>query len=433
MDRFTGWMKGIAVCVLALGMVSTQAQDATTGSISGTITDSTGAAIKGATVKLVNTDRNHLERTLTTSSAGYFTATALPLGAYAVKISNPGFKAVTVDKLMLHVSDALTVNRSLPAGDATESITVVADDARVNLEDASAAGLINGEQLNEMPLATRNYATLITLMPGVAYSGSADANLFRGPAGLSGASSTVAYSVNGGRTTQNSWTLDGADNLDRGANLTVYNYPSPDAIAEFKVLRGQYSAAYGRNASGQIDVVTKSGTNQIHGSAYEFIRNDALDANGYANNFLGAKKAPYRYNDFGFSFGGPVYIPKIYDGRNKTFFFVSEEFTRLITYAENVQGLVPQASERTGDFSMSADWAKSVCVGSGACMHGVCEQPDHSGQLMHGSGHAGDEPLTLSRRVSQGRLRQASGAGYGVRHCAWVRSAQHLYELQKHV
>lgn len=350
----TGWMKA-SLCTLFLGlsMASATAQDANTGSISGTITDSTGAVIKGATVSLLNTDRNRVQRTLTTNSAGYFTATALPLGQYTVKISDAGFKSVTVENLTLHVSDALTVNRALPAGDASETVTVVADEARVNLEDASAAGLINSEQLNEMPLATRNYATLITLMPGVAYSGSADANLFRGPAGLSGASSTVAYSVNGGRTTQNSWTLDGADNLDRGANLTVYNYPSPDAIAEFKVLRGNYSAAYGRNASGQVDVVTKSGSNQIHGSAYEFIRNDALDANGFANNFLGTKKAPYRYNDWGFSFGGPVWIPKLYNGRGKTFFFVSEEWTRLVTYAQNVQGFVPQASERKGDFTQS--------------------------------------------------------------------------------
>ena len=221
----------------------------------------------------------------------------------------------------------------------------------MNLEDASAAGLINNEQMNEMPLATRNYASLITLMPGVAYGGSADANLFRGPAGLSGASSTVAYSVNGGRTTSNSWTLDGADNLDRGANLTVYNYPSPDAIAEFKVLRGQYSAAYGRNASGQVDVVTKSGTDNIHGSVYEFLRNDAFDANSYGNNFIHAVKAPYRYNDFGGSFGWRV--PKLHNNTFQTFFFGSLELTRLVTYAENVQGFAPQASERTGDFSMS--------------------------------------------------------------------------------
>ena len=117
----------------------------------------------------------------------------------------------------------------------------------------------------------------------------------------------VDFSVNGGRDTSNNWTIDGADNLDRGANLTVYVYPSPDAIAEFKALRGQYSAEYGRNSAGQIDVITKSGTNSLHGSAYEFLRNNYLDADGYLNNdFQGSKIATYRYNDFGFTFGGPV-------------------------------------------------------------------------------------------------------------------------------
>ena len=174
--------------------------------------------------------------------------------------------------------------------------------------------------------------------------GGATDGLTRGPAGLSGASSTVSFSVNGGRNTSNGWTIDGADNLDRGANLTLYSYPSPDAIAEFKTLRGTYSAQFGRDASGQIDVVTKSGTNSIHGSAYEYLRNDYFDANGYANDALGTHIPPYRYNVFGGSVGGPVFIPKIYNGKNKTFFFVSEEWQRIVNVGTNVAALVPQAS-----------------------------------------------------------------------------------------
>ena len=170
-------------------------------------------------------------------------------------------------------------------GGANEVVSVTAADAQLNLETASSEGLINSEQMSEMPLVTRNYETLMNLQPGVAFGGATD-DLTRGPAGLSGASSTVSFSVNGGRNTSNGWTIDGADNLDRGANLTLYTYPSPDAIAEFKTLRGQYTAQFGRNASGQIDVVTKSGTNAIHGTAYEFLRNDYFDANGYANDFL---------------------------------------------------------------------------------------------------------------------------------------------------
>ena len=327
-------------------------QDATTGSISGVVTDASGAVIKGAMVVLINTDRNHVERTLTTSGSGFFTATALPLGTYTVKISDAGFRSDEVTGLVLNVADALTVNRTLMAGGTGETVTVKADEARVNLQDATSAGLIDFEQLNEMPLVTRNYETLLNLQPGVVYGGATD-DLTRGPAGLSGSSSTVNFSVNGGRNTSNNWTIDGADNVDRGANLTLYTYPSPDALAQFKTLRGQYSAEFGRSASGQIDVVTKSGTNQIHGSAYEYLRNDYFDANGYANDFLGLREGAYRYNVFGFSVGGPVYIPKIYNGKDKTFFFVSEEWQRIVQTLPGTSALVPQASERAGDFTQS--------------------------------------------------------------------------------
>ncbi len=342
------------VAILALACCATfaHAQDATTGSISGTITDPTGAAIPGAKVTITNTDRNHVERTTTTNSSGFYTATALPLGHYSVQITESGFKSSAVTGLELHVNDELTLNRALSAGGATETVTVTADELGVNLQDATSSGLINSEQLNEMPLVTRNYETLLNLQPGVSYGGGTD-DLTRGPAGLSGASSTVNFSVNGGRNTSNNWTIDGADNVDRGANLTLYTYPSPDAIAEFKTLRGQYSAQFGRNASGQIDVVTKSGSNQIHGSAYEYVRNDDFDANGYANDFLGAHIGKYRYNIFGFSFGGPVYIPKLYNGKNKTFFFASEEWQRIIQTLSQATATVPQASERSGDFSQS--------------------------------------------------------------------------------
>ncbi len=339
-----------AVALLALSSLVAIAQEST-GSISGTITDPSGAIVKGATVTLTNTDRGQDIRKLTTNSAGFYTATSLPLGAYSVKISFKGFKSEVVTGIVLHVADDLTVNRTLTVGNAEETISVLADQVQLNLQDATSAGLINSTQIDQLPLMTRNYETLINLQPGVAFGGASD-QLNRGPSSPTGGSSTVAFSINGGRTTSNNWTIDGSDNLDRGANLTLYTYPSPDAISEFKTLRGQYSAQFGRNASGQIDVITKSGTNSIHGSAYEFIRNDYFDANGYLNNTLHQHIPKYRYNDFGFSFGGPVYIPKIYDGRNKTFFFVSEEWLREVTYSTGT-ALVPTTAERGGDFSNS--------------------------------------------------------------------------------
>ena len=367
--------KGFFALLTAIGLVFTvsyaTAQSNVSGSISGTVTDATGAVISGASVTITNTDRGEDIRVTKTNGAGYYTAEALPLGTYKVTITDVHFKTEVVTGLVLHAADALTVNRQLVPGGANEVVTVTAGAAQVDLEDATSAGLINSTQMSEMPLITRNYETLINLQPGVAFSGATD-DLTRGPTGLSGASSTVAFSVNGGRTTSNSWTLDGADNLDRGANLTLYNFPSPDAIAEFKTLRGQYSAAFGRNASGQVDVVTKSGTNDIHGSAYEYLRNDYFDANGYANDFLGSHIPPYRYNVFGFSAGAPVIIPKVYNGHNKTFFFVSEEWQRELVVLSQATATVPLASERTGDFTQSYQYVSNtwtqapvtVCTGA---------------------------------------------------------------------
>ncbi|MGB6973058.1 MAG: carboxypeptidase-like regulatory domain-containing protein [Terracidiphilus sp.] len=343
-----------AVALAAVMLIATvaQAQSAVSGSISGTVTDSTGALISGATVTLTNVDRGVDIRVVKTGHAGFYTAGSLPLGTYKITIADAGFKTDVVTGLVLHAADALTVNRTLALGATSEMVVVTADEAQLNLENATSQGLINSTQLSEMPLITRNYEALMNLQPGVVYGGSTD-DLSRGPSGLSGASSVVNFSVNGGRDTSNNWTIDGADNLDRGANLTLYTYPSPDAIAEFKTLRGQYSAQFGRNASGQIDVVTKSGSNSVHGSAYEYVRNNAFDANGYANDFFGAKIAPYKYNVFGFSFGGPVYIPKVYNGRNKTFFFVSEEWQRIIDTLSQASATVPLPSELTGDFTQS--------------------------------------------------------------------------------
>jgi len=351
MTKYTRWMRGALCMAVVAGMaLAAGAQDSTSGSISGTITDSTGAAIKGATVVLTNTDRNQVERTLTTNSAGFYTATSLPLGNYIVKASSPSFAAVVTNGITLHVADALTVNEKMKPGSASETVTVTDQAPSINLTDATSAGLINSTQINQLVMVTRNYESLVELQPGVVFGGSGD-NLIRGPVGVGGGSSVVNFSVNGGRDTSNNWTIDGADNVDRGANLTLYVYPAPDSIAEFKTLRGQYSAQFGRNAAGQIDVVTKSGTNSLHGSAYEYLRNDAFDAPGYLNDQLGHKKAPYRYNDFGFTVGGPVWIPKVYNGKDKTFFFISENWLREIADQNAATAYVPTADERAGNFS----------------------------------------------------------------------------------
>jgi len=367
----------VAILVIILSGVD-YAQE-TTGSISGTVSDSTGAAIKGVTVVLTNTDRGQDVRTLTTNGAGYFTATSLPLGLYTVKLTADGFATANVTGLMLHVNDALTVNQQLKTGNATEQVSIQADAVQLNFEDATSAGLISGQQARELVLNNRNYEQLIQLQPGVSYGGAND-QLYVGSTVPSGSSNQVAFSVNGGRSTSNNWTIDGADNVDRGSGLTLLVYPSVDAIAEFKTLRGQYSAQFGRGASGQINVVTKSGTNNLHGSVYEFFRNDALNANGYFNNLnkVARSSSPLRYNDFGGTVGGPVDIPGVYKGHDKTFFFFSYEGRRVIQYVGGYS-LVPTAAERTGDFTnayyqtSNGAWTSgpvTVCTAYGA--NGVC-------------------------------------------------------------
>ena len=372
-------LAAIAICLTAPASLA-YAQE-TLGSISGTVTDSSGAAIQGATVTLTNTDRNHVERTLKTNGKGFYTATSLPLGTYSVKIAQRGFKTELETSLVLHVNDALTANKALVAGNEGETVSVQADQVQLNLEDSTAAGLISGTQARELVLNNRNYEQLLNLQPGVVYGGAND-QLYIGSTVPSGASNQVAFSINGGRATSNNFTVDGADNVDRGANLTLLTFPSIDAIAEFKTLRGQYTAQFGRGASGQINVITKSGTSDIHGSAYEFFRNDYLNANTWANkNFVNYQalassvRPKLRYNDFGGTIGGPVVIPHLYNGRDKTFFFFSYEGRRVIQYTSGT-ALVPTAAERTGDFSN--DYAAgnvqgpvAVCTaftpGTGAC------------------------------------------------------------------
>ena len=173
-----------------------------------------------------------------------------------------------------------------------------------------------------------------------------------------GVNGNVAYSVNGGRTEYNNWELDGGDNLDNGSNTSLNVYPSVDAIGEVKVLTSNYGAQYGRNGSGTVEVETKSGSNTFHGNAYEFLRNDAFNANNYFN--AGNPVPEYKKHDFGYTIGGPIYIPGLYNkNRDKTFFFWSQEWRRERTPAATNATRVPTTLERGGDFS-------DVCPAPGA-------------------------------------------------------------------
>lgn len=359
----------LSICVLIFAP-SMRAQDIT-GSIAGTVLDPTGASVPNAKVTISNTERNQVARTLTTDSGGNYSAPLLPVGVYSITVEATGFKKANIPSIRLNLNDALNVNISLEVGQVTDTVNVEASAISVELQSAAAAGLVNGTQVRELQLSSRNFAQLIGLLPGV--SGANTDQLYIGAVAPAGASTSVSYAVNGNRSAANNWQVDGADNVDRGSNLTILTFPSIDALSEFKMLRTNYSAEFGRAGGGQINVVTRSGTSTFHGSAYEFVRNDAFAANNFINNAnsvnLGpdgkARVPPLRYNDFGYTIGGPIYIPRLYNkDKNKTFFFFSQEFRRVITYSTPVI-TVPTADEKKGIFP------HPVCI---AASSGVCTQ-----------------------------------------------------------
>ena len=364
-----------------------------TASVVGTVVDATGAGVPGATVRLHNTDRNIVAREVQTDSAGDYSATLLPIGQYSVTVEAKGFKKFTTSGLTLNVNDKATVNAKLEVGEVTEQITVQADALEVELQTAASASLISGTQVRELQLNNRNFLQLLTLSPGVSINNNNDAN-YIGISTPSGSVATIPVSINGARTSQSNWTVDGADILDRGSNLTLFNYPSVDAIAEFRVIRGEYSAEFGRASTGQVNVITRSGTNEFHGGAYEFFRNDKLQANNYFNNLNSVAKPALRYNNFGYTIGGPVIIPKVYKGKDRTFFFFSEEWRRQLAY-QGVNAFVPTADQKRGLFSSPvciAFNANSTCAATGTQIPAASISPTASAYLKDVYANVPDAP-----------------------------------------
>ncbi len=341
-----------------------------TGSIVGTVTDRSGAVVAGATVTVENADKNDVViRILTTNDKGEYVAPFLLIGHYTLIAQAPGFRKIERHGLTLNVNDNLTVNFSLEPGAVTDTITVLAEASPVELQTATASGLISGTQIRELAINTRNYEQLVALTPGVSTNLASD-QLYVGVSNPLGTSNQINFSVNGGRPTQNNWTVDGADNVDRGANLTLLSYPSVDSIEEFRVIRGQYDAEYGRSSSGQINVITRSGTSAFHGDLYEFFRNNVFNANSFFNNRGSIPRPPLRYNDFGGTIGGPLFIPGVYNAdKKKTFFFFSEEVRRVITYT-NFDPTLPSQANVAGNF------LSFVCTQHDP-VTGVCTQQTH--------------------------------------------------------
>ncbi len=337
---------GLALLVfLSLSPVS-RAQD--TGSIGGTVTDKSGAAVAGAEVT-VKSVAGSLTRVTVSNNDGAYSVPGLAGDTYNITVSAKGFQKFTAKDVVLGVAGRARIDVVLTVGAISEEIVVSGESvAQVETSSSEISGTVSGKQITELQLNGRNFTQLATIVPGVSNQTGQD----EGTVGVYG---NVQFSFNGGRTEYNNWELDGGDNMDNGSNATLNVYPSIDAIAEFKVLTSNYGAQYGRNASGTVEVETKSGTNSFHGDAYYFGRNDAMNA----LNFFDAKKSDptqptpkFKKHDFGYTLGGPVYIPNHYNSdKKKTFFFWSEEWRRDLVPGQVFHASVPSVAERGGDFT----------------------------------------------------------------------------------
>jgi hypothetical protein len=311
-----------------------------TGSITGAVRDNTGAVIAKAEVTLTNTGTRTALRT-TTNTDGEYLFAAIPPGTYDLAVSAVGFNTYDANGIVLDVSQRARVDATLNVGEVKTTVTVeAAGAAQVETESSEVSGVVTGKEVTGLVLNGRNYTQLVSLAPGVSNQTGADE-------GVVGVYGNVSWSINGGRVEYNNWELDGGDNMDNGSNSTLNVYPSPDAIAEFKVLTSNYGAQYGRNGSGTVEVVLKSGGKDFHGDAYEFVRNNDFNA----RNFFAPTVPSYKKNDFGYTIGGPVFIPKVYNkSKDKTFFFWSEEW-HIDRLPATFNNQVPSTQERQGIFN----------------------------------------------------------------------------------
>jgi hypothetical protein len=319
-------------------MVHSSSAQTITGRISGTVTDSAGATIPGATVKITHVATQQV-RTATTDPNGFYVATSLPIGSYNVSIEHAGFKKLNKTGHNLVADGRLTVDFVLEAGAVTETVEITATSGEtVNSITGEVTRVIDQSQVQELALNGRNYLQLTTLIPG--------APLLTDDALALMTDLGVNQPINGNRGNTNLLTVDGGFNLDSGSNNSQINNVGIDFIQEVSVRTSNASSDVGRNSGASINVVTRSGTNAFHGSAFEFLRNDKLDANNFFNKARAVEiaKPSLRYNDFGWSFGGPII-------KDKFFFFGGQEWKKIRRFTASTGRSIPTRAERNGDFS----------------------------------------------------------------------------------
>jgi hypothetical protein len=338
---------------------STMAQEETSATITGQVTDAAGAAVPNAAIVITNTATG-AERRVQTNDEGNYTVFPLDPGAYTITVEQTGFKKYVVNAT-LNAKDRRPIDITLEVGELSQVVEVTSE-APLLQDSPTGQALVSGNQVTELPLNNRNFIRLLETIPGI----SSDLE-DEGPnsAGF-GLTSRANISINGLRRNAVNYLVDGVNNTDVGSNITLLSTPTVDSIKEFKVLSSNYTAEIGRSGGGSVIIVTRGGGNKYSGTLYEFVRNDAFNANNFFNNRQGrnpdgslrADVPKLRYNNFGGTFSGPVLLPALgeggkpyYYGINKTFFFVSMEARRVIRGVADSVAAVPSALERQGNFS----------------------------------------------------------------------------------
>ena len=312
------------------------------GSVIGSAKDPSGLPMPQVNVEIRSVATN-ITRATTTSATGDYDFLALQPGQYVLTAKQPGFKGVS-RSFAIAVGQRLQLDVSLEVGTASESITVGANVIAVEAVSSDLNNVRTRQQVVDLPLNSRNFTQLVQLAPGVTNKG-ASTNVSNG--GYTAGRGTSGATVNGNSSDVGIYLFDGIQSVDADANVLIF-YPPVDAIQEFKVQTSAAPAAYGGGPS-VINVTFRSGTNELHGAAYEFLRNSALDAKNYFDSSTG-RIPPFRMNEFGANLGGPVYIPRLFNGKNRLFFFADYEGKR-VSQAQTYISTVPTAAMRTGDFS----------------------------------------------------------------------------------
>jgi hypothetical protein len=338
----------------------------TSGQISGNIVDPSGAALPETTITATQVGTG-LERTTATSAEGNYTISDLPIGIYRISATHSGFKGAVVENVTVNVSTTTRQDLTLEIGSIDQQVTITADAIQVETQTGAIGEVVNGEQVRELPLNGRSFVQLTQLQPGVAPQNNFDSK-------NKGLFSGVDFSVNGNSAQSNLFLTDGANNNDTGSNRTILLYPSIEAIAEFKMLRNSYGPEYGQAAGSVISIATRGGENKVHGSLFYFGRNDKLNAAEFFANSSGTGKDKLRRHDFGGSIGGPLPFfnfgeggPVFKSGKDRLFFFYSQEFNREIR-GNTRFGNVPTLAERNGDFS---DPVRRIGYNGNSCNGGL--------------------------------------------------------------